>query len=354
MTEIVFVCGTRPEVIKVAPVVEELQARGCVPQMLLTGQHDELLKGTPLGVCQNVQSLNLKSDGNVTRWLQLARRALATAFATAKPALVVVQGDTMSAYAGAKAANAAGVPIAHIEAGVRSHCDFEPWPEEMLRREIDALSRWHYAATALNRVNLLAEGIADTHIEVTGNTCVSALARYAKVPANVITNTLVVTLHRRELTRDIPKMKAVAEAIMESARMLTEFQIVWPVHPAVAGVVFNNRPPNLHFVLPLGYAEFVECVATSAGILTDSGGLVEEACVLGLPTAVLRRVTDRPEAEAAGYAKRFDPTPEGVRAAFNWLGENRARKPSLAYGSPDAAAWIAEHLLRVALPTTRV
>lgn len=342
---IVFVAGTRPDVIKITPVVEELQSLGAEPLVILTGQHVELLEGTPLARARNVRSLGLKSDGNITRWLAKAAQALDDALQTAKPTLVVVQGDTMSTYAGAKAAQRCGAPLAHIEAGVRSHYDFEPWPEEQLRREITQMAQWHYAPTSRALGNLLQDGVAEGNIIVTGNTSVSALARYTGARPQAATGRLiVVTLHRRELTKDVARCRAVIDAIMVAARAHPDLTVLWPVHPTMAGAVFSDKPANLLFATPMHYKAFAETVAGALGVLTDSGGLVEEAATLGVPCAVLRRVTDRPEAEDAGIARRFEPTPEGVSAAFGWLAVSQPRIATNVYGTPDAAARIAKHL----------
>ena len=344
----VFVIGTRPEVLKTLPVIEELQERGEPPEVVLTGQHVELLEGTPLGRAAHVRSLGLKSDGNVTRWLARAAEALDGALATLTPDLVVVQGDTMSAYAGALAARRHGVAVAHIEAGVRSYYEFEPWPEEMLRREITQIATWHYAPTSRAVGNLLAENVADDHVVLTGNTSVSALARYTRARPQAATGRLlVVTLHRRELTKDVARCKAVVEALMQAARAHPDCNVLWPVHPAIAGAVFSDKPPNLLFATPMHYAAFAETVSGALGVLTDSGGLVEECATLGVPCAVLRRVTDRPEAEEVGAARRFEPTPEGVASAVAWLTLGLARTPTNVYGTADAAAIIAKHLVEM-------
>lgn len=345
---IMFVFGTRPEIIKVMPVVEALQARGFTPTCVLTGQHQELVQGTPLALARVIVPLGVKSDGNVTRWLQRAHRALVPVLVEHAPKLVVVQGDTMSAYVGARVAFGRGIPVAHIEAGVRSGDASEPWPEEGMRQEIDMLATWRYAATDHARENLLNEGCEPSTVIVTGNTVVTALAHYTRArrafpPAKRV----VVTLHRRELTRDLPRFKPVVEALVGAIRAYPDVGFVWPVHPAVAGVVFSQKPANLEFLPAMAYAKFAEMVARAQGILTDSGGLVEEATTLGVPVAVLRRVTDRPEAEAIGTARRFPPTPDGARAAVSALVEPWAVGPSAIYGTERAADHVAEHLAGV-------
>ena len=348
MTEIVFVFGTRPDVLKSMPVVEELQARGIVPRCILTGQHEELLVGTPLARALQIERLQVKSRGQVMRWLNDAGKALDTVRVPAPGSLVVVQGDVMSAYAGALWARRNGTDIAHIEAGVRSGAVDDPWPEERLRYDIDTLATWMYAPTERARNNLEREGRELTHILVTGNTSVSALARYtAAAPQATGSGIVVVTLHRRELTLDTERLRAVVDALMEAIHAHPTMRVLWPVHPSVSGVVFSNKPENLTFATPMEYVPFVETVARASGVLTDSGGLVEECTTLGVPCAVLRNVTDRPEAEACGAAQRFSTTPDGVRAAVEWLALPHSRQPHTVFGLPDAAARIAEHLAAI-------
>lgn len=350
MTEIMFVAGTRPEIIKTTPVVAELQAQGLTPTVVLTGQHQELVQGTPLALCREIVALGVKSDGNVTRWLQRAHKALRPVMVERKPKLVVVQGDTMSAYVGARVAFGLGLEIAHIEAGVRSHDDNEPWPEEMMRREIDMMATWRYAATEQAQENLLNEGCEPSTVMVTGNTVVTALRQYTGARANAPrSKRVVVTLHRRELTRDLTRFKPVVVALVNAMRAFPDVRFVWAVHPAVAGVVFSDKPANLEFLVAQPYATFAKLVAGSQGVLTDSGGLVEEATTLGVPCAVLRHVTDRPEAEAVGTARRFEPTPDGARAAVEAIVEPWPTRPSEVYGDGSAASRIAQHLAGVAL-----
>lgn len=356
MTDIVFVLGTRPEVIKMMPIVEALQGAGAKPLVVVTGQHVELLQGTPLACAERTLNLGLKSDGNVVRWLAQAARALDHALGEIKPTLVCVQGDTMSAYAGAKAAQRLGLTLAHVEAGVRSHYDFEPWPEEQLRREISQMARWHFAPTSRALGNLLAENVPESTIFVLGNPGVSALTRYTQArPGPATGRMIVVTLHRRELVRDTARCKAVIDAIAAETGAHPDITTLWPVHPAMAGAVFCQKPANLLFATPMHYPAFAVTVAQALGVLTDSGGLVEDCATLGVPCAVLRRVTDRPEAEEAGIARRFEPTPEGVRRAFGALTSSGwPRQPSATYGTPDAARHIAERLLTLVAPARQI
>lgn len=277
------VFGTRPEVPKLAPVIEELRAVGLDVAALATGQHTDLLAGMP--AIAGVQSLGIASDGSVLRFVNAARRRLERAFREARPAAVVVQGDTMSSYAAAHAAVAAGVRVAHVEAGVRSLNETSPWPEERLRVAIDELSTWRFAPTVHALRALNAEGMEGM---VTGNTGVDAMRRYAPhvVAEPERSPLVVVTLHRREL-RAHPRAAEILAAMVRGMAEVPSVTFAWPVHPGTATLLAGVAlPPNVRMHTPMPYVPFLEMVAGARGVLTDSGGLVEEAATLGVPTAV--------------------------------------------------------------------
>ena len=340
---ICVVVGTRPEVVKLAPVVDELRLRDARIDVLVTGQHTTLLDGMPsLGA---VRELGLASRGHVAEYVTRARRALYDDFRRHHPAVVIVQGDTMSAFAAALAAADAGVPVAHVEAGVRSGNELEPWPEENIRREIDAIATWRYAPTAHALANLRREGL---HGMVTGNTVVDALQRYTDAyPRPETSPTILVTLHRREFyTRS--DAGGVLDAIVEGARLHPGVTLAWPVHPALRALAkkaLQDAPPNLRPMDPLAYIAMADMLAGARGVLTDSGGVTEEAATLGVPTVVLRRVTDRPEALRAGIAVLLAPEPDLALLAVRVLAaQSIPRIPSVIYGDGHAARRIATHL----------
>src|SRR3990167_1755814 len=342
MTEIVVIWGAGPEAIKVGPLAAELEVLGAAWRGLCTGQHYSLLRGTPAETdLKGSDSLLLASDGNIARWLTLAHDKLRDYFTETRPQLVVVQGDTMSAFAGTMAAYLARIPVAHVEAGVPSHAPNNPWPEEGIRTEIDKLAVWHYAPTQTAFANLVQE--ERENVLLTGNTAVSALARYAgdvRVRPNPDA-TIVVTLHRREI-QTAERMGWLYGAIRLQALRYPEYRFVWPVHPAVEKLIKPWQEPfNLVRCAPLGYHAMIALVADSIGVLTDSGGLVEECATLGVPCVILRAVNDRPEAVEAGIAQQFAPTAEGVRQGVEWL-QKAPRVPTNIYGHEDAAWRIAE------------
>lgn len=337
------VVGTRPEVVKMAPVVDELRRVGAAVDVVVTGQHTTLLDGMPsLGA---TRSLGVVSRGAVAEFVTRARSALEADFGARRPAVVVVQGDTMSAYAAAIAASTVGVPVAHVEAGVRSGDESEPWPEERLRREIDEIATWRYAPTTHAVANLRVEGRDSV---MTGNTVVDALSRYTDAAVREeMSPTILVTLHRREFyTRT--DAGGVLDALIEGARLHPGVTFVWPVHPAItalADAALADAPDNVRPCRPVPYTVLVDMLAVARGVLTDSGGVAEEAATLGVPTVMLRRVTDRPEAIHAGIALRFDPTPDMALHATRVLAQCVIpRRPTAVYGDGHAAERIVTHL----------
>lgn len=346
---IAFVYGTRPEAIKIGPVVAELIDAEFPYLVYCTGQHTSLLDANPAKEDLSfAHSLELPSDGSVTRWIVSAQSALEQAFLETRPQLVVVQGDTMSAYAGAAAAKSLGLRLAHIEAGVRSHDPNEPWPEETFRRQIDAMSDLHLAATDAARDNLIRELGSDASVRVTGNTVVSAMDRYwgskAQTPP---CEQYIITLHRREFRKNKEHCRKVIKRLCDEISA-SGVDFAWPVHPAMDEFVPKTPPPNLFIFNPYDYAVMLDALAYSTGILTDSGGLVEEACTLGIPTVIFRRCNDRPEAITAGTAVQVAPTTEGAHLALQMLTKEELRPrraPQSVYGTAQSAVAVANALM---------
>jgi UDP-N-acetylglucosamine 2-epimerase len=259
--------------------------------------------------------------------------------------MVVVQGDTMSALVGAQAAAEIGIPVVHIEAGIRSGDLSDPWPEERFRREITQLATYHFAPTLCAYDNLVADGVYADNIFLTGNPIVSAIQRYTcEVPVKVPDMVILFTMHRREWI--LGGIKGVLEGFMESALRYPEIEIVWPVHPGVSKQIpdawVRSLPANVRLISPMAYRPAIRLLARSLGVATDSGGLQEESAILGVPCAVVRHVTDRPESIEAGVARLFSPDSEGIQAALVALRERTIlRQPTDLYGTVGSANKIA-------------
>lgn len=342
MTDVLCIIGTRPELVKVAPVVEALRARDIATDMLTTGQHTSLLDPALMARLGPVSSLGVASTGNVLKFLTKARAALRLVLQAATPRCVLVQGDTMSTFVGALVACDLGISVAHVEAGVRSGSLSEPWPEELIRVTVDGLATWHYAPTEHSLRNLQREchdGI------VTGNTSVDALRAYVGVyPRAEAGATILVTLHRREL-RTSAHALATLQALCDTVSA-SHINAIWPVHPAMTALAARlNAPANFSPRPPMSHRTILHALSEARGLLTDSGGLVEEAATLGVPTAILRGANDRPEAVEAGIARVFAPTPDGARNAIETLAAREIpRRATNAYGDGKAAQRIAAHL----------
>lgn len=329
--KVLTVFGTRPEAIKLAPVLRAFGAYGDGFQTVnvSSAQHTDLLY--PLVRALGIRidyDLEVMEPGQTLNGV--CARVLASldgVLALEEPGMVLVQGDTTTALAGALAAFNRGVTVGHIEAGLRSGDTRNPFPEEMNRRLISRLATYHFAATEGNRDRLLAEGVNESHVFVTGNPVVDSLKEFLTTPSElpaareVLGQTeglkrLVLTTHRRE---------SFGGAMTENLRVLRRFvrrredvALIFPVHPNPAVVeaarkVFH-RQERVHLVEPLPYAEFVRLLARAWLIVSDSGGVQEEAPTLGRPLLVLRETTERPEAVESGVARLVGGTPARLAA----------------------------------------
>jgi UDP-N-acetylglucosamine 2-epimerase (non-hydrolysing) len=315
---IMMVVGTRPEAVKVAPLVLALQAEPwCRPILVATGQHREMLHQTLefFGVVPD-HDLALQREGQtLTDLTARALTALTPVMATEAPDVVVVQGDTTSTFTGALAAFYAGINVAHLEAGLRTHNLLSPHPEEGNRRLTGVLAALHLAATPWAKQNLLVEGTDPGSIVVTGNTVIDALhlAVQRRTPYGDTSleqldaqgaRVVLITSHRRESWGK--PMERIGQAVAQLAAKHRDVNFVFPIHrnpvvrkavmPAVEGIA------NVHIIEPLGYGAFTRLMNRSTVVLTDSGGVQEEAPSLGKPVLVMRETTERPEAVAAGCA----------------------------------------------------
>ncbi len=314
--KVLSVFGTRPEATKMAPLVKQLAVLDWLDgTVCVTGQHREMLD-------QVLQVFDVKADYDLDimkpnqSLVDIMSRTLVgfdRVLDCVQPDLVLVHGDTSTAFAAAFTAYNKGYAVGHVEAGLRSHDKWSPFPEEMNRRLIDAIADVYFAPTELNRQNLIDENIASDHIYVTGNTSIDAVKwiaakpyQFADARLNKIVQSdqrlVVVTAHRRENLGD--RMRSIFSAIKQLVERYDNLVVVYPVHlnpkvQAVANEVLAGVA-RIHLIEPLSYLPFVNLMACADLILTDSGGLQEEAPALDKPVVVLRTETERPEALAAG------------------------------------------------------
>ena len=320
---ILSVFGTRPEAIKMAMVARALAgADGVEHRICVTAQHREMLDSVLelFGLHADFDLDVMTPDQDVTDVTCAVLNGMRDVLAKVRPDRVLVHGDTTTAMAGAVAAYYARVAVGHVEAGLRTGDRYAPWPEEMNRRIADALSDRHYAPTEGARRNLLAEGVSDSSITVTGNTGIDALvyvaarlkgelelastAKRALPPRTDGRRLILVTAHRRENFGD---------GVDEICRALSEIgsrddvEIVFPVHPnpnvqePVRRHLAGRR--HTHLIAPLDYVTFVFLMMEADLIISDSGGIQEEATSLGKPVLLMREVTERPEAVDAGTVR---------------------------------------------------
>lgn len=369
--EKVLVCfGTRPEAIKMAPVVRRLSQSAVLrPVVCLTGQHREMVRqmlalfalkpDIDLAVMQPNQSL----AGLTGRIVQKASAAIER-FA---PAAVLVQGDTTTSFGTALASFYANVPVGHVEAGLRTGNPRNPFPEEMNRCLIGRLASWHYAPTPIARDNLLREGVAADAAVMTGNTIVDALQDIVATlrsgggppsfagaldPRRFDGRRLVlVTGHRRESFGE--GVRNICRALREIADRFADVVLVYPVHlnPSVDGPVRDmlGGHPRILLPPPMEYLPFVDLMSRAYLILTDSGGIQEEAPSLRVPVLVMRETTERPEGVTAGVARLVGTQSEHIVAQASRLLEQPSERDAMAsganpYGDGAAARRIVDHL----------
>lgn len=364
---VMVVFGTRPEAIKMAPVVRALRARpGIRTLVAVTAQHRQMLDQVLelFGIVPDDDLDLMRANQGLPDLFSRILTGMSEVISRRKPDLVLVHGDTSTTLAAALAAFYARVPVGHVEAGLRTGNMDAPWPEEMNRRLVSPLAQLHFAPTARARDNLLAEGIEDARVHVTGNTVVDALLQAvarlkadkelsdavdASLPSLDPNRRLIlVTGHRRESFGE--GFESICTALRRIAD-LDGVEIVYPVHlnPNVQEPVLRllGGLPNVHLIEPLDYLPFVQVMRRASLIVTDSGGIQEEAPSLGKPVLVMRDVSERPEAVESGTARLVGTDPDTIyEAARQLLGSQdvyaamaKARNP---YGDGAAARRIAE------------
>lgn len=365
-----LVLGTRPEAIKMLPVLAELRRRpGLSPLLLCTGQHREMLDQAleAFGARADIELAAMAPGQGLDALFARVLLGVSAALAAERPALVLVHGDTTTTMAAALAAFHARIPVGHVEAGQRSFDLDRPFPEELNRVAVDAMAELLFAPTEGAAANLRAEYAAANpraRIHVTGNTGIDALlgtaARIASdaalaarlqaalPPLDPARRLVVVTAHRREsLGAGLARICDAVAAIAARG----DVEVVWPLHcnPAVRGPALKRLGgrEGVHLAEPLGYAEMVWLMGRAALLLTDSGGLQEEGPALGKPVLVLREVTERPEALASGTVKLVGTDPRAIRREVARLLDDPAAHAAMArhafpFGDGTAAHRIAD------------
>jgi len=375
---VLLVFGTRPEAIKMAPLVKEFQKHPetFITKVCVTAQHREMLDQVlKIFDIKPDYDLNLMQKGqdlyDITARVIVGMRDV---LKEVKPDVVLVHGDTTTSTSAALAAFYAQIPVGHVEAGLRTFDIYSPWPEEMNRQLTGRIAAFHFAPTPQSKRNLLAEKINESSIIVTGNTVIDALHIVVdkvtnsqeiidsvkkdliekNLPARVLdetSKTILVTGHRRENFGD--GFLRICKALKNIALKYPNFEIIYPVHlnPQVQKPVYEllQDIPNVHLIAPLEYLPFVYLMSRSVFVITDSGGVQEEAPSLGKPVLVMRDTTERPEAVDAGTVKIVGTNDEVIFAEASKLIDDVAYFNSMAnavnpYGDGLACSRIVEFL----------
>lgn len=365
------VFGTRPEAIKMAPLVLSLAAdQRFDSKVCVTGQHRQMLDQVlDLFELQPDFDLSVMKPGqDLTGVTAAILTGMKDVLAACKPDVVLVHGDTATTFAASLAAYYQQIPVAHVEAGLRTGNLYSPWPEEANRKLTGALATLHFAPTENSKANLLREGVDPASIHVTGNTVIDALlevierldkdvelGKQAAAPTaflNRARKLILVTGHRRESFGG--GFERICQALLETAKQHPDVDIVYPVHlnPQVQEPV--NRllagVDNIHLIEPLDYLPFVYLMSQAHIILTDSGGIQEEAPSLGKPVLVMRDTTERPEAVSAGTVKLVGTDVAKIVQELDILLTDKSAYQSMSfahnpYGDGKACQQIAKTLL---------
>jgi UDP-N-acetylglucosamine 2-epimerase (non-hydrolysing) len=351
---VAVVVGTRPEAVKLAPVVHALRRRpGLETRLIATAQHREMLDQTlaVFGLAPDVDLDVMRPGQGLAELTARLLTALAETFAAERPDLVLLQGDTSTVLTAALAAFYAGVPVGHVEAGLRSGDPRDPFPEEANRRLAGVLADLHFAPTERARRNLLAGGVPAERVFLTGNTVIDALQRVLAglpPPPEEGRRMLLMTAHRRENWGE--PIRRVCRAVRDVLEARGDVEVVFPVHrnPLVREVVWAELGghPRAELREPADYRTMVDLERRCYLALTDSGGLQEELPSLGKPVLVLRQTTERPEAVEAGCARLVGTAREAVAASLLELLDDPAAHAAMArvanpFGDGHAAERIA-------------
>jgi UDP-N-acetylglucosamine 2-epimerase len=372
---VLILLGTRPEAIKLAPVATALRTRQEDVQVRIvsTGQHDDLLDSAVLSLDMVIdEDLEIMKPEQDLYDIGIGcLDKLRTTLRGWKPDVVVVQGDTATVFFGALAGFYEHAKVAHVEAGLRSHDKWAPFPEEVYRRLTDVVSDFYFAPTVTSKENLLAEGVREEHINVTGNTVIDALQELVRAELPVAHPVLrraldddrrliLITAHRRESFGE--PIREAFGALRTLAEEHPDDVFIYPVHPNPNVL----RPahellaelPNFKLIEPIPYSELVQLLSRSSLVLTDSGGIQEEGPTFGVPVLVMREVTERPEGVDAGAAALVGTSRESILSLGRELlndpeAHRRMAQAQNPYGDGRAGERIADILIHELLGVPR-
>ena len=358
---VAVIFGTRPEAIKMCPLVRKLKGCGEFEVLTcLTGQHRELMQGVMsiFGVEPDVDLSVMREGQSLSELTSVLICKLEEVFLKYRPSVVLVHGDTCSAFCAALAAFYLKIPVCHVEAGLRTYNIRSPFPEEFYRCAISLVSELHFAPTETAKENLLGEGVAEEKIFVVGNTVIDSFEYTLRenyrheLDAWIGNRRLVLmTAHRREnLGED---MENIFRAVRRVVSMRDDVRVIYPVHPNPrvrnAARRILGECDNVKLIEPLEVCDFHNLLSRTYMVLTDSGGIQEEACALGVPTLVLRNTTERGEGVSTGGIRLIGTQESEVFRAFAELLDNRKAYENMRfagnpYGNGTASAQICQIL----------
>lgn len=362
MKHIMIIFGTRPEAIKMCPLVKELKGREDVQvKVCVTGQHKSMLDQV-LNVFEVKPDYNLsimKENQTLFEITASIMQSICRVLETERPDLVLVHGDTTTTFASALASFYLHIPVGHVEAGLRTYCMDSPFPEEFNRQAVSLIARYHFAPTEQAKQNLLQEGKSSEFIFVTGNTAIDALNTtvrrdysHEQLQWAAGSRLILLTAHRRE-NMGIP-MTHMFRAVRRIIEEYPDVKVIYPVHlnPQIrkTAQLFLGEEERIHLIEPLDVLDFHNFLARSYLVLTDSGGIQEEAPSLGKPVLVMRDTTERPEGVTAGTLLLVGTKEEKIHQAVKTLldeGEvyKKMSRASNPYGDGSASRKIADILL---------
>ena len=363
MKKILLVFGTRPEAVKMCPLVQELRARREIKTVVcVTGQHREMLDQilATFSVVPDYDLSVMKDSQTLFDVTTGVLEGLKGVLEAEKPDIVLVQGDTTTAFAAALAAYYLRIPVGHVEAGLRTRDIYSPYPEEFNRQAVSIVSRYNFAPTEQAKENLLAEGRDPGTIHVTGNTVIDALAttvrhdyQHPEIEWAKGSRLLLLTAHRRENLGE--PMREMFTAIRRIVDEFPDVKVIYPMHmnPVVREMARScfAGEERVHLIEPLDVLDFHNLMAHSYLILTDSGGIQEEAPALGKPVLVMRDTTERPEGVAAGTLRLVGTDEQQIYAAVRELLTDPAAYHQMEhavnpYGDGKASQYICDILSR--------